>query len=212
MSVIQDSLPAARLEFTSVAFARGERQLFDGLSFTLSPGQLLWITGENGIGKTSILKLALNLWKPTTGTIKHLQDGIICAARDVVSYLGHIDAFEPLLTAHESLDFWAEVFGNETPLSSIFEQVGLSDQQNLKIGVLSAGQKRRLAFARLILARRPIWILDEPKAALDHKGQDLIEALITAHLQNGGSALVATHDQTRSIGKKASRIVLEPAI
>ena len=212
MSVDFDSLPSARMQFTDVAYLRGERQLFDGLSFTLNPGRLLWITGENGIGKTSILKLALQIWKPASGIIEHVLNDTACQAGDVVAYLGHIDAFEPLLTCRESLEFWAEIYDYERSLSSVFEHVNLTDQQNLKIGNLSAGQKRRLAFARLIIARRPIWILDEPKAALDKSGQSLIEGLISAHLRHGGSALIATHDQTPPLGKKSARILLEPAL
>ncbi len=206
-----DSFPNAYMEFSNVSFRRGERPLFDGLSFSLSAGHLLWITGANGIGKTSILKLAAGLWRPSDGTIRHSISDQPCEARDIATYLGHIDAFEPLLSAKESLEFWAEIYHSDLSVTDIFHQIDLSAQQNLRTASLSAGQKRRLAFARLLLSRRPIWILDEPKAALDEPGQDLIENLISTHLAQGGSALIATHDDTKPLGQKASRIKLEPA-
>lgn len=172
---------------------------------------MLWITGENGIGKTSILKLASGIWSPISGQIRHSLSNQDCEACDIVAYLGHSDAFEPLLTAREALEFWAEIYNTEDIVSDIFDRVGLKPQQDLRINALSAGQKRRLAFGRLILTRRPIWILDEPKSALDKHGQDLVEDLISEHLLERGSALVATHDRTRPLGRKAARIILEPA-
>lgn len=206
-----DTLPSASLEFSNVTFRRGERHLFENLSLTLHPGQLLWITGANGIGKTSILKLAAGLWTPEVGEITYKQAGQTTAAIDICAYLGHIDAFEPLLSANEALEFWAEIYNFDAPLVDVFETIGLTEQIDVRTSALSAGQKRRLAFGRLIIAQRPIWILDEPKAAMDKLGQSLIETLISEHLRRGGSALVATHDDTLSLGRRDRRIILEAA-
>lgn len=212
MSYKVDIYPKTLLEFSNVTFLRGNRPLFEGLSFSLLPGNMLWITGENGIGKTSILKLASGIWSPASGKVRHSLSNQDCEARDIVAYLGHSDAFESLLTAREALEFWAEIYETDDAVSEIFDRIGLTHQQSLRTSALSAGQKRRLAFGRLMITRRPVWILDEPKAALDTRGQSLIENLISEHLLEGGSALVATHDHTRPLGKKAARIKLEPTL
>lgn len=204
-----DTLPSASLSFLDIAFRRGDRYLFENLSFTLHPGQLLWVTGENGIGKTSILKLAMGVWRPESGTIERRLSNVVCAAKDQCAYLGHIDAFEPLLTAKESLDFWCDLYEFDDPIDSVFDRIGLTLQKNIRTGALSAGQKRRLAFGRLLIANRPIWVLDEPKAAMDKRGRDLIEELIAEHLARDGAALVATHDDTLSLGRSDRRIRLE---
>lgn len=172
---------------------------------------MLWITGDNGIGKTSILKLAAGIWQPDQGSIRYSNGNEACDARDIVAYLGHIDAFEPLLTCRESLEFWAEIYDYSDNIDDIFSRVNLTSQKSLKTNALSAGQKRRLAFGRLLISQRPIWILDEPKAALDALGQKLILNLIQEHLMRGGSALVATHDHTTPLGKKAAKIKMEAA-
>ena len=197
------------LNFTNVEFSRGENVLFSELSFELAPGQVLWIQGDNGIGKTSILKLALGLWLPDRGQIQISSNNAESHAEKMTAYLGHQDAFEPLLSVSECLEFWADIYEYEDHIVDLLADIGLSEQTHIRISGLSAGQKRRLALARLKIANRPIWILDEPKAAMDKTGQALIDTLLSDHLKNGGAALIASHDQTLPIGQQARRLWLE---
>ncbi len=206
-----DALPPTRLTFDKVAFSRGARTLFSELSFVLEPGQIFWIMGDNGIGKTSILKLAMGFLKPDSGEITCQTNGRSIPVEQCIGYIGHADAFEPLLTVRETLAFWAEIYDADPDLNTLIEGFGLSEQINLRTSSLSAGQKRRLALARLSLSNRPIWIMDEPKAAMDQTGQELIASILERHLQRGGSALVASHYDASAIGKHSRKLVLETA-
>lgn len=197
------------LNFTNVEFSRGHKILFSGLSFELSSGQVLWIQGDNGIGKTSILKLALGLYTPDSGHIRMDLTDNQSSAESIGAYLGHQDAFEPLLSVTECLDFWAEIYEYDDPIKLLISKFGLADQANVRIEGLSAGQKRRLALARLSLSNRPLWILDEPKAAMDKTGQLLIDTMLADHLTRGGAALIASHDKTLPIGTQARRLLME---
>jgi len=205
----QPDLPPASLEFSNVTLQRGQNVLFENLSFKLQSGQILWVMGDNGIGKTSILKLAIGTWRPSDGMIKYEKSEKPSDTEHTIAYLGHLDAFEPLLTAREALEFWADTYSYDEDPAGLFDLVGLSEQTDVRTGNLSAGQKRRLSLARMIMARRPIWVMDEPKAAMDKQGQVLIEALLSRHIKSGGSALVATHDQAHPLGENARRIILE---
>jgi len=138
-------LPNASLTFEDVSFSRGERQLFNGLSFSLHAGQLLWVLGDNGIGKTSILELAVGFHRPNQGNISYLLDSKDSQPDECLSYIGHLDAFEPLLSAEETLEFWADVYNAQEPPAEILARVGLSEQAKVRTKGLSAGQKRRLA-------------------------------------------------------------------
>ncbi len=208
-----DPLAPTALRFENVTFSHGERQLFGGLSFALEAGQILWIIGDNGIGKTSILKLALGLLKPESGKISYERGGASTTARSCVGYVSHKDAFEPLLTVRETLAFWRDVFETdpetEQDIDEILSQFGLSGQALQRTHSLSAGQKRRLALARMHIGNRAIWIMDEPKAAMDQTGQALIDSLLRAHVQRGGSALIASHYGPAAIGKNTRKLILE---
>jgi len=204
-----DPLPETRLTVEDISFSYGPRQLFDRLSFNLDPGQILWVTGDNGIGKTTILKLAMGFLKPESGNIAYFSDNAFVSSDQCVGYLGHKDAFEPLLTARETLEFWADIYESDEDLSDIFDQFGLTLQVDQKTNSLSAGQKRRLALARLYISSRPMWIMDEPKAAMDKTGQELTTMVLENHIRRGGSALIASHFEANAIGKNARKLVLE---
>ena len=197
------------LEFSAIALRRGNKELFSGLSFRLQGGELLWVQGDNGIGKTSILKLALGIWRADEGQITHSINNSAVEATKCVAYLGHHDAFEPLLNVSEALKFWARLYRFEGSVDSILSYVGLPEQKQIRIKNLSAGQKRRLALGRIVMTERPLWVLDEPKAAMDKKGQSLIDEMLEHHVGRGGAALVASHDKTIAIGQNARRLLIE---
>ena len=211
MNMSASQFPNCELRFHDVGFRRGERLLFSGMSFTLNSGTALWVQGSNGIGKTSVLKLAAGLTRPDNGSISWSVNHINTLPREVVAFQGHIDSFDPSLTAYEELSFWAETYDYDDEISDLLTRVNLGAQSDVKSGQLSAGQKRRLAFARILMSQRPIWLLDEPKAAMDRPGQDLIDALMMEHIARGGIIIIATHNLAKPIGRTARRLKLEAA-
>lgn len=172
------------LKITDLSIARGGLPVVDHLSFTLEPGQALVIRGPNGIGKTTLLRTIAGLQPPLSGTI----DG----AEETIAYAGHADGLKPTLSVTENLTFWARVFARPTitPALDAFDLHSLADRP---AGSLSAGQKRRLGLARLLVTGRPIWVLDEPTVSLDTRAVGLFADAVRAHLGQGGSALIATH-------------------
>lgn len=186
------SLTAERLACT-----RGDRKLFDGLSFRVSAGQALAVEGANGAGKTSLLRMIAGFLAPAAGrlVLKSAQSEITDAEErgKVIGWLGHHDGLKPQLTVREQLDFFARLYRRQ-PDASALERVGLARQAELPCRYLSAGQRRRLALARLLVSERPLWLLDEPFAALDAAGQALIAQLMARHCGHGGLIIAATHD------------------
>lgn len=173
---------------------RGGREIFSGISFGISAGQALAVTGENGAGKSSLLRMIAGLLPIADGTVvlDGGEDDLTLAEQ--THYLGHRDALKPSLTALENLDFWREFLGGKAEDGSAsLEKVGLSHVAHLPAGFLSAGQRRRLSIARLLAVHRPVWLLDEPTSALDTKGQVMIAGVIADHLRSGGIILAATH-------------------
>lgn len=181
----------------NLACARGERRLFDGLSFTVRAGQALAVEGANGAGKTSLLRLLAGFLAPFAGrvvvrTAQGDSDEAETRAR-LVGWLGHLDGLKPQMTVREQLSFYAHLYGVAVSDAAL-EQVNLSRQADLPCRYLSAGQKRRLALARLLVSNRPLWLLDEPFAALDSAGQALVAQLMVRHCGQGGIVIAATHD------------------
>jgi heme exporter protein A len=180
-----------------LACARGERRLFDGLSFTVRAGQALAVEGANGAGKTSLLRLLAGFLTPVSGRVVvkdaegETTDAELRGKR--VGWLGHHDGLKPQLTVREQLDFYAALYGAPAD-AAVLDQVGLSRQADLPCRYLSAGQRRRLALARLLVSQRPLWLLDEPFAALDAAGQALVAQLMARHCGQGGIVIAATHD------------------
>jgi len=201
---------AIEISFSDVAYSRGNRTLFSGLNFSIRSGEVLWVQGANGIGKTSILRLAARLARPNQGKINWQRNQKPESPNVLVAFQGHIDSFEPSFSPLESIEFWQDIYADDQDASSILEAVDLADQSFVKIRNLSAGQKRRLAFARLLVSQRPIWLLDEPKASIDSAGNDLIDHLIKTHVEKNGIAIIATHNLAGPVGKSARRLILEP--
>jgi heme exporter protein A len=180
-----------------LACARGERRLFDGLSFRVKAGQALAVEGANGAGKTSLLRLIAGFLAPAGGRILvKTAAGESDDAEErgrLVGWLGHLDGLKPQLTVREQLVFYARLYGR--PLDdAVLDRVGLARQAELPCRYLSAGQRRRLALARLLVSRRSLWLLDEPFAALDTSGQALVAQLMARHCGEGGIIIAATHD------------------
>jgi len=178
--------------------------VFDGLDFETAGGEALALVGHNGAGKTSLLRLIAGLLMPAAGTIAFDGGEPDTPVAEQAHYLGHRDALKPSLSVAENLAFWRDFLGGEpTDLGAAIAAVGLAHAADLPAAYLSAGQRRRLSIARLLVVRRPIWLLDEPTSALDVKGQALFAGLMTDHLASGGLIVAATHSplgiQTREM-------------
>ena len=172
------------LNVQDLSVARGGIAVLEGLSFTVNPGQALILRGPNGIGKTTLLRSLAGLQPALNGEIN--------APNESIAYAAHSDGIKHVLTVRENLEFWADVFGTNdiAPALNAFE---LEPLANRPAGALSAGQKRRLGLARLLVTARPIWILDEPTVSLDIHAVEMFANAIRAHLVGGGIALIATH-------------------
>ena len=178
---------------------RGDRLLFKSVSFELSAGGLMYVLGENGSGKSSLLRLLCGLLTPDEGSvfwhgqaIKH--DAEVYQAD--LTYIGHLNGLKDDLTALENLKISAHLAGNAVDSNAALNSltaIGVARCANLPVGVLSQGQKRRVAFARLWLTRSRLWVLDEPFAALDAASVDVLASRISEHMANGGMTIITTH-------------------
>jgi heme exporter protein A len=168
--------------------------VFSGLDFTAASGEALAVTGPNGSGKTSLLRLIAGLLSVTDGSIDLEGGDCELTLPEQAHYLGHRDALKPSLSVLENLSFWRDFLGGETfDAAKSLAEVGLDHAAHLPAAFLSAGQRRRLSVARLLAVRRPIWLLDEPVSALDAAGQNLFTGLMSHHLARGGLIVAATH-------------------
>lgn len=183
-----------RLSGRGVRCVRGGREVFSGLDFAASAGEALAVTGRNGSGKTSLLRVIAGLLTPDGGSIGLEGGAGELTLPEQAHFLGHRDALKPALSVVENLAFWQEFLGGEvTDAAASLAEVGLDHATHLPAAFLSAGQRRRLSIARLLAARRPIWLLDEPTNALDTSGQAMFAALMGHHLARGGLIIAATH-------------------
>jgi heme exporter protein A len=183
-----------RLSGKDVRCVRGGRQIFSGIHFEVSSGEALAVTGPNGSGKTSLLRLIAGLLAVTGGSIALEGGEAELTLAEQAHYLGHRDALKPALSVMENLSFWRDFLGGEAfdAIESLVA-MGLDHAAQLPAAYLSAGQRRRLSIARLVAVRRPVWLLDEPTNALDTAGQSLFAVLMTDHLARGGLIVAATH-------------------
>jgi heme exporter protein A len=183
-----------RLAVSDLACRRGTRELFSGLGFSLSGGEALMVTGRNGSGKSSLLRLIAGLLRPQAGRIDLDGGDPELSVGEQAHYLGHLDALKPSLTVAENLRFWTAWLGTpDNPSERALARLGLETLADLPAAYLSAGQKRRLSLARLLTVYRPLWLLDEPTAALDTDGQGRLADLMRTHLARGGLILAAAH-------------------
>ncbi len=180
-----------RLSAANLAATRGGRSVFAGLSFSLTDGEMLAVTGPNGAGKSTLLRLVAGLLTPSAGTIA-LDPAPDDGLASQVHYLGHLDALKPVLSVRENLAFWRRVWRGGD-IGAALDEIGLGHLDHLPAGALSAGQRRRVAIARLLIAPRPIWLLDEPTAALDAAAEATLGRLIARHRSGGGMVIAATH-------------------
>jgi heme exporter protein A len=187
------------LEAHDLAARRGHARLFEGLSFTVESGHAMVVTGANGTGKTTLLRMLAGLSAPASGEIR--WDGkpvapFAQALRASVAFAGHSPALKDELTAEENLTAHLALAGEAVSLEAIrdaLDAVALGARRALPARVLSQGQRRRIGLARLALLSRPLWILDEPVTALDAAGTAMLAEMVAAHLHRGGLAVAATH-------------------
>ena len=199
----ESPLPPRPLRVSGLAVVRGDRPLFSGIGFMVEPGGVLLVRGPNGAGKSSLLQALAGILRPEAGQIESAAGDE--RQGEALHFLGHLNAVKPRLTLAENLKFWVDLYGavrspsslrgrDQGPaISAALATVGLGNLDHHDAGHLSQGQTRRLALARLIAIPRPIWLLDEPTAALDAGGEDLVARLIRDHRTAGGVAVIATH-------------------
>jgi len=193
-----------RLSGRGVRCVRGGQEVFSGLDFEARAGEVLAVTGRNGAGKTSLLRLIAGLLIPAAGSIALDGGDAELTIAEQAHYLGHRDALKPALSVGENLSFWREFLGGEvSDTAESLRAVGLDHAVHLPAAFLSAGQRRRLSLARLLAVRRPLWLMDEPNAALDTAGQSLLAGLMREHLARGGLIVAATHG---SLGLEAREL------
>ncbi len=183
-----------RLSAVDLACHRGGRDVFSGVSFAVAAGEALIVTGRNGAGKSSLLRCVIGLVRIAQGRLTLEGGDSELSIAEQAHYLGHQDALKPSLSVAENLRFWARFFGAQTAnISSALQTVGLDALADLPAAYLSAGQRRRLSIARLLAAKRPLWLLDEPTSTLDAPAQSRLADLMRTHLASGGLIIAATH-------------------
>lgn len=172
------------LSVSDVSVSRGGRVLLEGVTFDLQAGRAIVLTGKNGIGKTSLLRTLAGLQDANSGYVDVPQNGVV--------YSAHLDGIKHALSVAENLQFWGAVFGRSN-VDAALETFELYHLRDVMAGALSAGQKRRLGLARLLVSGRSIWLLDEPTVSLDLGSIKQLTRVLNEHLGAGGSTIIATH-------------------
>lgn len=199
-----------QLSADNLACIRGGREVFRGLSFSLPGGEALLVTGRNGAGKSSLLRVIAGLVRASGGRLALDGGNPEATIGEQSHYLGHQDPLKPSLTVTENLQFWAAFLGDGgNAIETALAAVDLGPLASLPAAYLSAGQRRRLSLARVVVVKRPLWLLDEPTSALDTASQARLAELMRGHLAGGGMIVAATHG---AIGlERARELKLGPA-
>jgi heme exporter protein A len=201
-----------RLSASGLTCLRGGREVFANLEFEVAAGEALTLTGRNGAGKSSLLRMIAGLLSVAKGRIVLDGGDSELTTAEQCHYLGHRDALKTALTVAENLAFWRAYLGGSATDETVTDKtdalaaVGLNAVANLPAAYLSAGQRRRLSIARLIAVRRPIWLLDEPTSSLDAAAQTMLTALMTDHIKDGGVVIAATHGPIGLLGARQLHI------
>jgi heme exporter protein A len=194
-----------RLSAENLSLERGGRRLFADLSFAASAGEAVIVLGPNGAGKSSLLRALAGFLPLSAGRVR--LEGAETTLGEQTHYLGHADSLKSALTASENLAFWASVMdGEAAKVGAALARLGLPHVADFAVRALSAGQKRRVALARLLVAPRPLWLLDEPTTALDAGSQALFAGIMREHLAGGGLIVAATHASLGLEGAKQVRL------
>jgi heme exporter protein A len=175
-----------------LACIRGGREVFAGVNFSLSGGEALVVTGRNGAGKSSLLRMIAGLISTIAGRLT-LSGAGEAPLEEQAHYLGHQDAIKPSLSVSENLRFWADFLGGAGDIDPALTAVDLAGLADFPAAYLSAGQRRRLSIARLVAVKRPLWLLDEPASTLDEPSQKRLAELMREHLAAGGMIVAAAH-------------------
>jgi heme exporter protein A len=177
-----------------LACVRGGRTLFSELSFVVEPGAALVLVGPNGAGKTSLIRIVAGLLAPAAGGVAIEGGAAERGLGEQCHYVGHLNAVKASLTVAENAGFWGRFLGGtDARTEGALGAFGLAALRDIPAGYLSAGQKRRLGLARVLLAERRIWLLDEPTTSLDTAAQDMLSTAVNTHLAGGGLVVAATH-------------------
>ena len=206
------SAPSLRLRARGLTLRRGSRTVLSGVSLDLAAGEALLLTGPNGAGKTTLLRALAGLLPVAAGSIS-LEGGAGDAAlQEACHYVGHRNGLKAALTVAENAGFWGNYLAAdrgsdlEQEVAAALDRFGLAALADIPAGYLSAGQQRRLALTRLVLARRPVWLLDEPTVSLDAAGSALLASLTDEHVRAGGIAIAATHVALGLTGARELRL------
>jgi heme exporter protein A len=185
--------PKRALSVDNLACRRGGRLIFEGVDFRLGNGEAIALTGRNGAGKSSLIAMLCGRLRPEAGSLR-IEGADDAPLAELIHLVGHRDGLKTSLSARENLDFAQALLGDAAlSAGEALDRVGLAHIADLPVGYLSAGQRRRVALARLLVSRRPFWLLDEPMSALDTAAQAMLTGLMEAHLGEGGAILAATH-------------------
>ncbi len=193
---------------------RGEREVFRGVGFELASGSLLHVAGPNGSGKTSLLRMLCGLLAPESGEIRWGGEPIRSLGDEYFAklhYVGHLNGIKDELSARENLEIFAGLAGEPIGEGQVLEalrRLGLGGREDFPVKWLSQGQKRRVALARLTLVERPLWVLDEPFAGLDQEAIALVQGFVEKHLEQGGLAVVTTHQEMQIRGSRVQQLRL----
>ncbi len=200
---------------------RGDRLVFTDVTLAVKPGRALLLSGANGSGKSSLLRILAGLLPPAAGTLEWEGESIAAdpeAHRRRIAYIGHADPAKPGLTVSENLDFWARLYGLAPEIEPALYQFGIEQLADLPARYLSAGQRRRLTLARLAVGQNspwgpPLWLLDEPATGLDPNAVAMLANSILAHLAGEGVAVIASHGGhlDEALGHHADRLDLQDA-